>query len=215
LIELWHVGFIAGAYLLGSIPFALIAGKVRKGIDIRQVGSGNTGAANVLRAVGWQAAALVFLADAGKAIAPVLFLRAVANPPLPLLEVIGAMAAIAGHNWPVFLRFKGGKGVSSSFGVLLVISPVAGAIALVVFVAIVAVTRYISLGSMASSCVGATILLFQAYVSANHSTEPLFALSSPWYALLALIAPVIIVQHRENITRLLNGQERKLGQLTG
>jgi glycerol-3-phosphate acyltransferase PlsY len=68
---------------------------------------------------------------------------------------------------------------------------------------------------MASSCVGATILLFQAYVSANHSPEPLFALSSPWYALLALIAPVIIVQHRENITRLLNGQERKLGQLTG
>jgi len=188
-------------YLLGAIPSALIAGKLLKGIDIRQYGSGNIGAANTLRTLGLGPSAAVFLADAAKAALPVLLARWLTGE--PAVEVAVGMAAIAGHNWPAYIGWRGGRGVSSSFGVLLVFSPLAAAICLLVFAGVVALTRYASLGSLVGSVVGCLLLVAMVFSS----------WLPPAYGVYAIVgAALIIIQHRSNIARLLQGKERKLGE---
>ncbi len=113
MIQPWHILFVLAGYLLGSIPFGLLMG-LSRGVDVRRVGSGNTGATNVLRTLGWKAAAVVFLADLLKAVIPVMAARYLVG--VPLVEVATGVAAVAGHNWSFFLRFRGGRGVSTFFG---------------------------------------------------------------------------------------------------
>ncbi|MCL5025831.1 MAG: glycerol-3-phosphate 1-O-acyltransferase PlsY [Chloroflexi bacterium] len=212
MIQPWHLVFIIAGYLLGAVPFGLLLGLAR-GIDVRQVGSGNTGATNVLRTLGWRAAAVVFLADLAKAAIPVVAARYLVG--IPLVEVATGIAAVVGHNWSIYLRGRGGRGVSSAFGVILVTSPLVGLVSLVAFVVLVAATKYVSLGSIIGAVLGAALLI--AHVVAEQLTPigsvSVFGAPSPFHIAFALtVAPIIVFQHRDNIRRLLTGTERKLGQ---
>ena len=182
-------------YLVGSLPTGLVVIRLLKGIDIRAHGSGNIGATNVFRVAGLPTAALVLLLDMAKGAVPVLLAEAWA--PSPLVAVLAGLAAVAGHNWSLFLRFTGGKGIATSFGVLLALSPAAAAVAALVWVVVVAATRYASLGS----------LLGIAAVPAAmwRRGEPREHLG---FAALALLFAVY--KHRTNIGRLLAGTELRI-----
>lgn len=212
MIQPWHLAVVVAGYLLGAIPFGLLVGLAR-GIDVRKMGSGNTGATNVLRTMGWQAGAIVFFADLAKAILPVIVARYLVG--IPLIEVATGIAAVVGHNWSIYLGGKGGRGVSSAFGILLVTSPVVGLLSLAAFVGLVAATKYVSLGSVIGAVLGAALLVAQvvAGLLMPVGVVRIFGAPSPLYIAFALIvAPIIIFQHRDNIRRLLTGTERKLGQ---
>jgi len=184
------------AYLIGSIPFALILARRWAAVDLRHVGSGNLGAANVMRASGVAAGLLVAALDMTKGAASVwLAARGSAGAALP---AAAGLAAIIGHIYPVWLRFRGGKGVATACGVFAVLTPLALPPALAVFVAVVWMTKYISLGSVV-----ATIAL-----------PPLaYALGSPAPSVLAAFAAAIVIvfRHRSNVWRLRTGTERRLG----
>lgn len=182
-------------YLLGSIPFALLLTR-RQGIELRNVGSRNPGAANVLRAAGVGPAVVVMLLDAAKGTLAVTAARLISND-LAVVTSAG-IAAIVGHIYPVWCGFRGGKGVAASAGVFAVLAPLATAIAVLVFVAAIAATRFISAGSIA----GALALPIAAAV--GHVPGPIEA-----GALLA--AAIVIVRHRDNVSRLIAGTERRIG----
>ena len=190
------MAIIIVAYLIGSIPFALLLARRFGEADLRRVGSGNLGAANVMRASGVAAGLLVAALDMTKGAASVwLAARGSAGAALP---AAAGLAAIIGHIYPVWLRFRGGKGVATACGVFAVLTPLALPPALAVFVAVVWMTKYISLGSVV-----ATIAL-----------PPLaYALGSPAPSVLAAFAAavVIVFRHRSNVWRLRTGTERRLG----
>ncbi len=188
---------VAVAYLSGSIPFGLILSKVLGGVDVRRYGSGNIGTANVLRTVGKTAAALTLVGDTLKGFLPV-FAATSLRVSEPLLLLTG-LAAIAGHNWSIFLRFSGGKGVATSFGVLLGLFPVLALIGAVVWLLVVLLSRYTSLGALVSAAV---ILLLVFFTSGL----------SPRFLFVSILALLIVFTHRENIQRLLQGTERKVGE---
>ena len=181
------------AYLLGSIPFAFLAGKAR-GIDLRTVGSGNLGAANVFRNLGRSWGIAVMAADIGKGVLAVVIAKAITDDPWP---AIAAGAAMAGHVFPVWLRFKGGKGVAVGGGALIGLVPVAAAISLAIWLVVLLATRYSSLASI-TAAIAAPILTI--------------ALDEPWssviFTLLASIA--VLVLHRGNIARLLRHEESRI-----
>jgi glycerol-3-phosphate acyltransferase PlsY len=185
------------AYLLGSIPFGVLVARTQGGVDIRRVGSGNIGATNVLRAVGKGAAAFTLLADVGKGALPVALGRwlGVATPVLATI----ALAAVGGHLFPVFARFRGGKGVATTLGVVLVAMPVVGSLLSLIWLAVATLSRYSSLASLTASAA----LPILTWVLDGRPA--MLALSG---ALLVLVA----FRHRENIARLLAGTEAKLGQ---
>jgi glycerol-3-phosphate acyltransferase PlsY len=185
------------AYLLGSIPFGVLVARTQGGVDIRRVGSGNIGATNVLRAVGKGAAAFTLLADVGKGALPVALGRwlGVATPVLATI----ALAAVGGHLFPVFARFRGGKGVATMLGVVLVAMPVVGSLLILIWLAVATLSRYSSLASLTASAA----LPILTWVLDGRPA--MLALSG---ALLVLVA----FRHRENIARLLAGTEAKLGQ---
>jgi glycerol-3-phosphate acyltransferase PlsY len=193
---------LALAYASGSLPFAWMAGKAA-GVDLRQQGSGNLGATNVFRVLGWKIGLAVFLADALKGAAPVLLL-----PPLigdtthSTLWAIGCgVAAIAGHVRPVFLRFrKGGKGVATAAGVFFALAPLPMLVTFLVFVAVVLGTGYVSLGSLISAVLLPSLLLFTQGASA-----PLFLVS-------LVVATFVFWTHRANIGRLRRGEEHRFGK---
>jgi glycerol-3-phosphate acyltransferase PlsY len=190
------------SYLLGSIPFALIAGRLLKGIDLRDHGSGNLGATNVYRALGAPAAIAVLLLDAAKGAIPAALFAPWFAPGLSgWWSVAFGVAAIAGHVRPVFLRGKGGgKGVATASGVFLALAPAATVIAIAVFVATVAATRFVSLGSL---------------VSAASLPLALLALQGPRAPLLPValvVAAFVFWTHRTNIGRLRRGEESRLGR---
>jgi acyl phosphate:glycerol-3-phosphate acyltransferase len=190
------------SYLSGSIPFAAIAGKLR-GVDLRKHGSGNLGATNVFRVLGWKIGVLVFLADALKGALPVYYLPPrIVSPRDPILWAIACgIAAIAGHVRPIFLKLhKGGKGVATAAGVFFALAPIPMAVTFVVFVVVVLATGYVSLGSMISAIVLPAFLLATLGV---HS--PLFAVS-------AIIALFVFWTHRSNIGRLRRGEEHRFGK---
>ena len=189
---------VVASYLLGSIPNGLLMARM-KGVDLRRTGSGNIGATNVYRSVGkgWGVAALIL--DALKGFVPAfLFPRLVAGAP-GWLGLACGVAAVAGHNWPVWLGFKGGKGVATSAGMLLGIAPAAAGLGLAVFAVVLALTRIVSLGSMlaAAAVAGAGVWLYGA-------DNRLLA------GALVVMGALVVVKHRANIRRLLAGTEPRL-----
>jgi len=190
------------SYLSGSIPFAAIAGKLR-GVDLRKHGSGNLGATNVFRVLGWKIGIAVFLADALKGALPVLFLppRIVSPRDAVVWAIACGIAAIAGHVRPIFLGLRrGGKGVATAAGVFFALAPIPMAITFAVFVGVVLGTGYVSLGSLISAVVLPVLLLVTLGPRA-----PLFAVST-------VIALFVFWTHRTNIARLRRGEEHRFGK---
>ncbi len=198
-----------GAYLLGSIPTGFLVARAR-GIDIRAVGSGNIGATNVLRILGTPAGVLVLLADATKGWLAVVLLAKVVVAGLHLgadpqtrewLRVCGALAAILGHNYTCWLHFKGGKGIATSAGVLVALVPWSLLIILTIWIVIFALSRYVSLASIAASFA----LPFAAWLTGESPTIILVT---------AGMAALAIYKHKANIRRLLHGTENRFGGRT-
>ena len=205
----WVIGALALSYLVGGFPTAIIAGKVLRGIDVRDYGSRNAGATNVWRVLGAGPAIAVLLVDALKGVAAVLFLSRV-GPETGVLgattmQVLCGLFAIMGHIWTVFARFKGGKGVGTAAGVFGALAPWAVLIALACFVLVVALTRYISAGSITAAAVLAAVLIGQ---------YTLFPGSIPLITVIigSAAAILVIAKHHTNIRRLLNGTENKFGR---
>ena len=207
MIEIFLV--ILASYLIGAFPTAIIAGKLLKGIDIREHGSGNAGATNVFRVLGWKAGLAVLLIDIFKGFAPVWWLSALmpADPGntelIALFQILAGLAAICGHIWTIFAGFRGGKGVGTAAGVFLAMQPLPVLICLGVFVFVVSLTRYVSLGSMTAAGVLPFLLLIKMFVF-----QIPVALSV--MILAFILAALIVIMHRENIKRLADGTENKL-----
>lgn len=199
---------IGGAYLIGSVPFGLIVGYLFKRVDIRAYGSGNIGATNVLRLLGWPAALLVFLLDAAKGLVPV-WLAITYAAGTPLLHVAAALAAILGHNYSVFLKFRGGKGVATSLGVLIALVPEVAALVFFIWVLMVVLTRYISVASMVAGASVPVLMLLSSRAHTLHTSRPI----PDEYIYLALFgAGFILLKHRTNLNRLSHGTEPRIGQ---
>jgi len=184
-------------YLVGAIPTGFLVARAAGGIDIRGKGSGNIGATNVLRTLGPVLAVLTLLGDVAKGYVAVRVAEVIG--PEPVWEAAGAVVAIMGNCWPVFLRFKGGKGVATALGAFLRLTPAAIVLAAIVWIVLVAAFRYVSLGSILGSvslAIGAWILGY-----------------SPTYAAAAACAAALIVwRHHENVKRLVSGTEHRLGK---
>lgn len=197
------ISLVVTAYILGSLPFAFLVVKALSGVDIREVGSGNVGATNVLRAAGIRAAATVLVLDVFKGAAAVLIGKALGAPP----AVLGAcaLAAVLGHVFPVFLGFRGGKGVATAAGAIGAMSPAPMLAAFVVFGITVAWTRYVSLASMLAV---ATFPLFAFLFGRLGWMEPM-----PLVLLIGttVAAGLILIRHSENVRRLAVGKEHRLG----
>ena len=190
---------VTASYLVGAIPFGLIFSRIFSNIDVRTMGSGNIGATNVLRASGKRAAVLTLLADALKGYLPVLIVQHLFNA--EITTVLSAVAAVLGHNFPVYLKFKGGKGVATSFGVILAVSPWIGLVSLLAWLAAAFLWRYSSLSALvAFACY--PVLTFLVTREA----------SKPYQALSLFIFGMIYYRHRENIKRLIAGTEPKIGK---
>ena len=190
------------AYLVGSVQPGLIVVRLMRDVDVRTVGSGGTGVTNVLRAAGKRAAAAVFVADGGKGLAIAIAARLL-SPDNANLHALAAAAVIAGHVWPILTRFRGGRGMATGFGAALGFDPWPGVVGLAGFVPVVALTRYVSLGSVVAVLLGVGAFA----VRAAFFDAPL---AYVWFAIAG--GALIIAKHRENIRRLLRGQERRLGQ---
>lgn len=200
------------AYLVGSIPFGVIVGRREAGVDVRQHGSGKMGMANVLRTAGRRAAIAVFLLDLGKG-ALAVFLAGVIiggesmqvgsfQMGALFAQILAGLAAIAGHILPVFVKFKGGRGVVTFFGGLFVLCPLVALFGGEVFIIGTIVTKYVSLGSLAGT-ICTYILLVPLAILSNFPME---------YLIYTFIGTVIIfIMHRDNINRLIAGKERRLG----
>lgn len=198
---------LACSYLLGSVPFGLLAGFAFKRIDIRQYGSGNIGASNVLRLLGWPAALLVFLLDTAKGFVPVWVAQGYDLDPLIVAGT--ALASILGHNCSLFLGFRGGKGAATSLGVVIGIAPHIAAIAFFVWVLVVSITRYISVGSILAGISVPLLMWASSCAQAGYLNKPY----PPEYLYLALFgAGFILLKHRSNLVRLVNGVEGRIGQ---
>jgi acyl phosphate:glycerol-3-phosphate acyltransferase len=190
---------IVAAYLIGAVPFGLLFTRAFSGADVRTVGSGNIGATNVLRAAGKKAAVLTLLADALKGFAPVFVVQAIFND--SIAAALSGAAAVVGHNFPLYLKFKGGKGIATGFGVMLAVAPLIGLLCLIIWAASALVWRYSSL---------AGLLAFAGYPVMT------FIIADPversYGALSVFLFILIYYRHRENIKRLLAGTEPKIGR---
>jgi len=208
------IAVVVMGYLLGSIPFGVLIGRRMAGVDIRQYGSGKIGTTNVLRTVGKKAAVIAAGLDVLKGVLAVILAGLIVGQGSFLIgdfslsisraaPVLAALAAIVGHIWPVFLRFRGGRGVATFFGGLLALCWQVAIFSGVVMIIMAGLTRYASVGSI-SGAVSAFIILVLLAIFSGFPTE---------YIAYALIgATLIIITHRDNITRLIAGTERKIGQ---
>ena len=189
---------IISCYLLGSIPFGYIVGKLFKKIDIREFGSGNIGATNALRILGPALAFFVAIGDIGKGIFSIYLVQYFNIDNLLILTIAG-LAVICGHDWSLFLGFKGGKGIATTFGVVFALNPTISILALIVGGVVVITTRYVSLASIFAviSIFIFTILFKQPY---------------EYIVFSAIIMILGIFNHRENIKRLKSKKERKIGE---
>jgi glycerol-3-phosphate acyltransferase PlsY len=200
-------------YMLGSIPFGLLVSRLHSKKDIRKFGSGKIGTTNVLRTSGRKAAAMVLVGDVMKGVLPVIIAGIIFGNDLLVVgdyaigtlvaQVLAALAAIAGHNWSIFLKFKGGRGVATFFGGLVALCPPAALISGEVLLVSAGVTRYASFGSIIG-VITAYVILIPLTVVYKFPIEYL------GYALVGGL--VIIFMHRDNINRLVAGTERKIGQ---
>ncbi|MBI2104893.1 MAG: glycerol-3-phosphate 1-O-acyltransferase PlsY [Candidatus Omnitrophica bacterium] len=194
---------LTGSYLVGSIPTAYLLVKRLKRVDVRTVGSGNVGATNVTRVAGMGAGAVVFLLDVAKGLIAVWGMSPwLARPVTPAAQLACGLAAVLGHSFPVFLRFRGGKGVATTIGVLVGAVPLIAAGCLAVWVGSFLIWRYVSVGSLAAA---ATLPLLQLLA---HRPLP-----ERWLG--SALALVIIARHRANILRLLRGTEHRAGRPRG
>lgn len=187
---------LLAAYLLGSISFGYLAGKYIRGVDIRKFGSGSTGTTNILRTLGTGPAVFVLALDIIKGLAAVMLARSLTGE--GLYTMLAGVAVIAGHNWPVFFRFSGGRGIATSIGVILGLAPPVILVAVIIGVALIALTRYVSLGSIAGT-VSIPILMY------------LFELPVSYVLFGIAVMALALWRHRRNISRLLAGTESKLG----
>ena len=188
-------------YLLGSIPSGMIVARVYRNVDLTAYGSGRTGATNVLRTLGPGAAAVAFAADFLKGVIAVLLINLLVGVE-PWLQLLATLAAVLGHTYSPFLRFRGGRGVVTGLGATAVAAPVLMLVAFAVGLTLVAITRYVSLGSVVGTMVGAILLIVQGIM-----------VSQPAYIVWGvLVGGLIVVAHRDNIRRLMTGTERKLGE---
>lgn len=191
---------LVGCYLLGAIPFGLIIGKITKGIDIRDFGSGNIGASNVLRTLGKGPAMMVFVTDTAKGLVAVLLMKALGLG--PWWVVAGSMLSILGHTFSIFLNFRGGKGVATSLGVIIGMDPVIAAITFVTWALLVAGTRYISIASIVAAF---SVPLQMYFWTARH-------VPTAYLILAAVASTAIFLKHIPNMKRLANGTEARFGQ---
>lgn len=186
------------AYLIGNISSAYIISKMLFGVDIRTQGSKNAGTTNALRTFGFKAGLATFLGDYFKGTIAVLLAMLIANKchvDVRLSKYIAMLAVVAGHNWPIFLKFKGGKGVATTYGAMLAISPFSTLTSMLFFIIIVLVTRYVSVGSICGVCLFPILM----YMKRDYS--------GIWAGILLSIS--VIYKHRENIKRLIAGKERR------
>jgi len=204
-----YVMLLLASYLLGSVPFGYLAVKTVAGVDVRTVGSGNIGATNVRRTAGNVVGVVVLALDIAKGFVPAYFFPlwfggfwGGASP--VSVAVVCGLGAILGHVFTVFMRFRGGKGVATGCGVAFGLAPLPAAVALGAFVVVVAVWRYISLGSMTAAVVFLVALVLLG-------KEP-WGRDLPVTLFAAAMAALVIVRHRGNVQRLLAGTEHKLGQ---
>ncbi len=204
------------SYLIGSIPTSIIVSKAVKGIDIRQHGSGNAGGTNVMRVLGWKYGLLVILLDAMKGVLAVVVVARLHYGSMPfenatpfddftLIQIIAGIAAVIGHIWTVFAGFRGGKGIATALGMLLMLVTVDMLIAVGVFIVVVTISRYVSLGSI----LGAIAVPLTLIIRENlfHVNIPGYHTLLPFVVFLSLL---VIFTHRKNVIRLLNGNENKV-----
>jgi glycerol-3-phosphate acyltransferase PlsY len=201
------IGLALVAYLIGSIPFGFVVGRAR-GVDLRTIGSGNFGATNVYRAFGFKVAILVFVMDLAKGfvgtrVLPMLW---TADMGMEWVRFICGMSVIAGSVASIYMRFRGGKGVATSVGVFLGLTPLVTVICLCIWGVLFARFRYVSLGSI----IGAATLpvLIAVLGREDFAWDPVFYLA-------LLVALIVIVRHRSNIRRLMNGTENRIGGTRG
>lgn len=210
------LAIIVTSYLLGSIPNSIILSKMAKGIDIREHGSGNAGGTNVIRVLGFKLGLSVIFLDALKGALAVIIIARLFSGSMPfnnltpfddftLVQIIAGISAVVGHIWTIFAGFKGGKGIATALGMLLIIITIDMLIAVGVFLIVVSISKYVSLGSI-SAAITVPLALF--------ARENIFHVNIPGYHILLpfiiLISLLVILTHRENITRLLKGKESKL-----
>ncbi|MEG1879915.1 MAG: glycerol-3-phosphate 1-O-acyltransferase PlsY [Oscillospiraceae bacterium] len=200
---MWLFVILIGAYLIGSISTAIIFGKCVKGEDIREKGSGNAGATNTLRNFGKVAAIIVTFGDCLKAVLAIVFAILIANAThmdmgkIPLY--VAGVGAVIGHNFPIYFKFKGGKGILVSMVAILFANWAIGLIVIVISVGIIAITRYVSLGSVLGSI---AFVVLACVLKWGDFSYIIFSL---------VLAGLAIFMHRANIKRLINGTESKLG----
>lgn len=192
--------FIAGSYLMGAIPFGLIVALLLgKGSDPRKVGSGNIGATNVSRAVGITGGVLTLFLDAAKGFIPLMAARKAFPGDYYLIVTLCGAAAFLGHIFPIYLKFKGGKGVATAFGIVTFMSPITAILLVIIFSATLVLSGYVSLGSMFCAISFPLVMSFLG--------------PSPYYIGLSLfMAIMVIYKHRENINRLVAGSETRFIQ---
>ena len=196
-----HLIIILISYFIGSISTSYIIAKKMIGVDIRTQGSGNAGSTNVLRTLGKKAGILTFIGDMLKGVIAVLIAKSIAamsHIDVVTASYIAVVFVVIGHNWPIYLGFRGGKGVATSLGAMIAVNPVIALSCFAFFILIVCVTKYVSLGSVLSICTSPIIMIFIGNYKGLVVT--LFLSAS------------VVFKHRENIKRLLNGTERKIGQ---
>jgi glycerol-3-phosphate acyltransferase PlsY len=202
------------SYLAGSIPGSVWVGKLLYREDIRQHGSGNAGATNVFRVLGWKAGMLATLVDVGKGLLAAGVIASIRLDALPsgvevwqietVVRLMAGIAAIVGHMYPVWANFRGGKGVNTSAGVLFALTPISMWITLGVFVIVLVSSRYVSLASLSAVVAFPSVIAIRRYVFGIDSLDPSLLILS------ILMALGIIIAHRSNIQRLLNGTERRI-----
>ena len=197
---------LIASYFLGSVPFGLLAARV-KGVDIRKHGSGNIGATNVWRVCGWRYGLPVFVLDVIKGVAAVWLSRWIAvkfSGDAAWAGIVGAMACIIGHSFPVWLGFKGGKGVATSLGVFLGLMPVPSLIALALWFVVFKMSGYVSLASIVAAVALPAAAIIMQFTDWRHGW--------PVSGFAAVVGLLVIVRHRSNIARLRAGTENRFGR---
>lgn len=204
------------SYLVGSIPTSIIVSKISKGIDIRNYGSGNAGGTNVMRVLGWKQGLFVIVLDVLKGVLAVIVIARLNRGAIPfenatpfddftLVQIIAGISAVIGHIWTVFAGFKGGKGIATALGMLLMIVTVDMLVAVGVFIIVVYLSRYVSLASI----IGAIAVPLTLIIRENifHVDIPGYSTLLPFIILVTLL---VIFTHRKNVVRLINGNESKV-----
>lgn len=201
------------SYLIGAIPSSLWAGKLYKKIDLRNYGSGNLGATNTFRILGWKAGVVVGLIDFGKGFIAAFYISGIATGAIPtvhsgwetevFVQIYAGLMAVIGHMFSLFANFKGGKGVLTACGMLYAIEPISISLALLVFITVLFTSRYVSAASIISAIMYPIFLLLLRYGFD-------YAIDGSLMVITAILAITIVVKHRSNIQRLLNGTENRI-----